>query len=169
MGRDDRHKSFRPSELDELKEKYREKYRRDFQLDQFVINTLDHFAYRYLATEQDSVLKVESVGECAFGVKSTERNVQRALADISDRDIREKIKASCAQSLLYGLYVEIESFDGQKGRATVIAFINWDDPDLSIAALAKTSSQKCSIDFDGPLELRNQLPTALEQICALFV
>ncbi|MCY4644111.1 MAG: hypothetical protein OXB88_05780 [Bacteriovoracales bacterium] len=160
----DRHRDF---DIVKLKDELKDKHKQNFQLDGFVLQTLNQFAHRYLPAERGEDVKAVSLDARRYGVKSIETDMGQTIESISDENVAARIRDHSPKALLYGLYVEIEQ-SNLKGRAGVLSFINWAAPDFPMTKAFMVQRDE-ALDFDDPLELRNKLPMALESACLLFV
>ena len=151
-------------DLAQLKRQIQEKQRQNFQLDPFVLETLDNFGHRYLPRKPSA--NAQKLDDHTYAIRSEETNPAQAIAAISDAHIGQKLQAATPRRLLYGLYLEL-SLTNSHGQASALAFINYGDPPFPL--LEEKMVQKTQkISFSHPLELRHKLPLCLEQVCELF-
>lgn len=135
-----------------------------------VIHNLSNFAYRFISTENDPAPKIE-VKDQSFSARSIERNLVAALkiggAELKNDLItmaREKGKDATVGTRIV---VEIKDFNPRGAISCVLrAGISWDHPEHSYQKNFKEKTLK--VTFEEPLDMRNKLALALDQICAYF-
>lgn len=135
-----------------------------------VIHNLSNFAYRFISTENDPAPEIDVTGQ-TFTASSVEKNLVTALklggAELKSDLIamaREKGKEATVGTRLT---IEIKDFNPRGTiSCTLRAAISWDHPNHSYEKNYKEKVLK--VTFEEPLELRNKLALALDQICAYF-
>ena len=151
-------------DLARLKRQVQAKQRQSFQLDPFVLETLDNFGHRYLPRKPAA--NAQKLDDHTYAIRSEETNPAQAMANISDAHISQKLQAAAPRKLLYGLSLEL-SFTNSHGQACALAFINYGAPPFPPVE-EKMVQKTQEISFSHPLELRRKLPLCLEQVCELF-
>ena len=151
-------------DLTQLKRQVQAKQRQSFQLDPFVLETLDNFGHRYLPRKPSA--NAQKLDDHTYAIRSEETNLAQAMANTSDAHISQKLQAAAPRKLLYGLSLEL-SLTNSHGQVSALAFINYGDPPFPLVEEKMVyKTQKTS--FSHPLELRRKLPLCLEQVCELF-
>ena len=152
---------------EQLIDEFRKKQRETFHLDDFIVNTLNHFSHRYLATQKEPVVTASKLEDGLYAARSVEEKSEQALKDISHPSIQQKIQKISPKSLLYGLCVRVERPKTQ-GQVQILAFINWGHPDFLMVP-ENMAEKTQAFEFSEALELRRKIPEGLEQVCTLFV
>ena len=78
-------------DLAQLKRQMQAKQRQNFQLDPFVLETLDNFGYRYLPRKPSA--NAQKLDDHTYAIRSEETNPAQAMANISDPHISQKLQA----------------------------------------------------------------------------
>lgn len=140
---------------EKLESELRERQRRGFDLDQFIKETLQNFAHRYLSQGKEvSLSEIQGEGKC-YGIKSLEREPPVVF-------LSEKSSQEVTGNFLCELSVHIS-----KGECQVVSAVHQEEP-ASPFTEKGAACEKEVIEFDEWIELRTKLPLALEKVCSLF-
>lgn len=135
-----------------------------------VIHNLSNFAHRFISTENDPAPIVDAYDQ-TFSAQSIEKNLVVALK-IGGAELKHELIAMAREqgkdaTVGTRIVIEIKDFNPRGAICCVLrAGISWDHPNHSYEKNFKEKVLK--VNFEGPLEMRNKLALALDQICAFF-
>lgn len=154
--------------------KLREELQNRSKLDDFVLYTLNNFLHRYLESETTGKLSAEILDKSTLGLSHIKESNLVSVLKTQDQDLKKELIQMAksfpkkdAPYVLYSLTCRYQDWsDSGFGKIQCLGQVDWGFPNFENSEMRK--KKVVSVSFEEPIELRNKLPLALEEVCELF-
>lgn len=152
---------------DSLTQEMRDKVTKEFDLESFVIFTLNNFSYRYMETKTTGEVKTTSLGNNAFAIKAIESS-DEIIKNFKNPSIQKVIEIKKPDSIMLGTFCQVQlSGSKEAGAVEVNCFVNWNTPNFDMTPGSFLSKQE-TMKFEDYLDLRNRFASFLENVFEIF-
>jgi hypothetical protein len=158
----------------ELEAKLKTTYQEKSKIIEYIVKTLENFAFRYMETSLNQNIKAQIVSHDKILLESYEDNLGHAFK-IQNSEIKNEIK-NLAKSVdknlkprvKYKLELEVKNLSSESGTLVLTSTVNWNYPE-NLDTNNKYKQKNLIFTYNDIFELRKNLALKIEEVCDLFL